>query len=96
MAEAGDRVCRTESLRSANEHAVRRRGTRCWRGGVACVLAGVQWNEGGLMCRRSLCVRPSEVPRFTDALPVTGSLCGIQRGIHITQARAKLKPPRAN
>ena len=67
MAEAGHKVCRTESLRSANEHAVRRRGTRCWRGGVACVLAGVQWNEGGLMCRRSLCVRPSEVPRFTDA-----------------------------
>ena len=67
MAEAGDRVCRTESLRSANEYAVRRRGTRCWRGGVACVLAGVQWDEGGLMCRRSLCVRPSEVSMQRDA-----------------------------
>ena len=46
MAEAGDKVCRTESLRSANEYAVRRRGTRYWRGGVACVLAGVQWRGG--------------------------------------------------
>ena len=61
MAEAGDRVCRMESLWSANEYAVRRRRGRgageaawhaCWR--ASSGTRGVSWVSATLLLSLSV------------------------------------------
>ena len=80
-----ERVCSaTEEGRGAGEAAWHARWRACsGTRGVSCVGDPCAFVRPRCRCNGM-------------RLPVTGSLCGIQRGIHITQARAKLTSPRAN